>query len=218
MKNLLKKISNYISNLGKSKEKKELDEWVNESNELAKLHGRYSNKKDNKSIKATIIFPDPIPVKKNKLKDKKDNSGNDMIKTVSMESAMLALRTDNNTDLKKQNEQRKRFYLKINGIYFPEAWDKLSEETKKERLDALDSIGLEKENKDTRSTKDFWGSQGLSKPDPKLSDSEHLKKISKEWDELMGYSESTKEKEQTATFESQISGYSRQKGRRSLNN
>ena len=57
-----------------------------------------------KKITATIIFPDPIPVKKNKpkLKDKKDNSGNDMIKTVSMESVMFALRTDNNTDLKKQ--------------------------------------------------------------------------------------------------------------------
>ena len=80
-----------------------------------------------------------------------------------MESAMFALRTDNNTDLKKQNEQRKRFYLKINGIYFPEAWDKLSEETKKERLDALDSIGLEKENKDTGSIRDFWGSEGVQR-------------------------------------------------------
>ena len=217
MKNLLKKISNYISNLGKSKEKKELDEWVNEMNDLAKLHGRYSNKKDDKSIKATIIFLDPIPVKKNKpkLKDKKDNSGNDMIKTVSMESAMFALRTDNNTDLKKQNEQRKRFYLKINGIYFPEAWDKLSEETKKERLDALDSIGLEKENKDAGATKDFWSSGKLSKPDPTLSDSAYLKKISKESDERMGYSESTKEKEQTGTFTSQISGFNRKRGRRS---
>ena len=217
MKNLLKKISNYISNLGKSKEKKELDEWVNESNELAKLHGRYSNKKDDKSIKATIIFPVPIHVKKNKpkLKDKKDNSGSDMIKTVSMASAMFALRTDNNTDLKKQNEQRKRFYLKINGIYFPEAWDKLSEETKKERLDALDSIGLEKENKNTGSTKDYWGSEGLSKPDPKLSDSEHLKKILAEYRQLQGYSKSTKEKEQTGTFTSQISGYSRKRDKRS---
>ena len=71
------------------------------------------------------------------------------------------------------------------------------------------------DNKDAGATKDFWGSEGLSKPDPKLSDSEHLKKISKEWDELMGYSESTKETEQTGTFTSQISGYSRKRGKRS---
>ena len=135
MINLIKKISNYISNLGKSKEKNELDDWVNEMNELAKLHGRYSNKKDDKTIKATIIFPDPIPVKK-------DNSYRDPIKTVSLESAMFALTTDG-TDLKKQNEQRKRCYLTLPGIVFPEEWDELSEECKKERLDTIDEIGIE---------------------------------------------------------------------------
>ena len=137
MKNLLKKISNYISNLGKSKEKKELDEWVNESNELAKLHGRYSNKKDNKSIKATIIFPDPIPVKK------------------------------------------------IN------------------------------DNKDAGATKFSWDSGMFSEPDPKLSNSEYLDKLLKGWDELDGHSESTKKTEQPGTFTSQISGYSRKRGKRS---
>ena len=75
------------------------------------------------------------------------DSDKNMIKTVSMVAAMVTLLSDKDTDLKKQNEQRKRFYLNIDGIYFPEDWDKLSEETKKERLDALDSIGLEKEDK-----------------------------------------------------------------------
>jgi len=71
------------------------------------------------------------------------------------------------------------------------------------------------DNKDTGATKDFWGSEGLSKPDPKLSASAYLKKILKECDELQGYSESTKEKEQTGTFTSQISGFNRKRGRRS---
>ena len=44
----------------------------------------------------------------------------------------------------KQNEQRKRFYLTVEGISFPADWDKLSEETKKERLDTIDAIGLDK--------------------------------------------------------------------------
>ena len=71
------------------------------------------------------------------------------------------------------------------------------------------------DNKDTGATKDFWGSEGLSNPDPKLSASAYLKKILKECDELQGYSESTKEKEQTGTFTSQISGFNRKRGRRS---
>ena len=70
---------------------------------------------------------------------------NDQLKTVSMVSAMFTIMTENNADLKKQNEQRKRFYLTINGISFPNDWNELSEETKKERLDALDKIGLKKE-------------------------------------------------------------------------
>tara|TARA_R100000742_G_C4276042_1_gene96867 strand:+ start:794 stop:1021 length:228 start_codon:yes stop_codon:yes gene_type:complete len=69
---------------------------------------------------------------------------NNPIKTVSMVSAMFALLSDNDTNLKKQNEQRKRFYLTVEGISFPADWDKLSEETKKERLDTIDAIGLDK--------------------------------------------------------------------------
>ena len=71
------------------------------------------------------------------------------------------------------------------------------------------------DNKDAGAITDFWSSGKLSKPDPKLSDSEYLKKILKEWDELHGHRESTKEKEQTATFTSQISGFNRKRGRRS---
>ena len=115
-----------------------------------------------KKITATIIFPEPIPVQKNKPK-LKDNSERNLVKTVSIESAMFALTTDGtnpiktvsavsaifasmvdtDTDLKKQNKQRKKFYLKLDGIVFPEAWDDLSEEYKKERLDRLDKIGLD---------------------------------------------------------------------------
>ena len=97
-----------------------------------------------KKITATIIFPEPIPVQKNKpkLKDEKDNSYRDPLITVSIESAQFALATDG-TDLKKQNEQRKRIYLKLDGIVFPEGWDDLSEEHKKERLDTVDEMGLD---------------------------------------------------------------------------
>jgi hypothetical protein len=41
------------------------------------------------------------------------------------------------------NEQRKRCYLTLPGIVFPEEWDELSEEFKKERLDTIDQIGIE---------------------------------------------------------------------------
>ena len=73
------------------------------------------------------------------------DSDKNMIKNVSMVSAMFTLLSDKDTDLKKQNEQRKRFYLNIDGIYFPEDWDKLSEEEKKRRLDMVDSVGLDKD-------------------------------------------------------------------------
>ena len=71
------------------------------------------------------------------------------------------------------------------------------------------------DNKDAGTTKYSWDSGEFSKPDPKLSDSAYLKKILKEWDELHGHSKSTKEKEQTGTFTSQISGFNRKIGRRS---
>ena len=71
------------------------------------------------------------------------------------------------------------------------------------------------DNKDAGATKYSWDSGVFSKPDPKLSASAYLKKILKEWDELHGHRESTKEKEQTATFTSQISGFNRKRGRRS---
>ena len=71
------------------------------------------------------------------------------------------------------------------------------------------------DNKDAGATKFSWDSGMFSEPDPKLSDSEHLKKILAEYRQLQGYSESTKETEQTGTFTSQISGYSRKRGKRS---
>ena len=71
------------------------------------------------------------------------DNNNNPIKTVSAVSAIFALMTDKDTDLKKQNEQRKKFYLKLPGIFFPEAWDELSEEHKKERLDTVDEMGLD---------------------------------------------------------------------------
>ena len=71
------------------------------------------------------------------------------------------------------------------------------------------------DNKDTGDTKYSWDSGVFSKPDPTLTDSEYLKKISKEWDKLHGHSESTKKNEKRGTFTSQISGFNRKRGRRS---
>ena len=71
------------------------------------------------------------------------------------------------------------------------------------------------DNKDAGATKFSWDSGMFSEPDPKLSNSEYLDKLLKEWDELDGHSESKKETEQTGTFTSQISGFNRKRGRRS---
>ena len=71
------------------------------------------------------------------------------------------------------------------------------------------------DNKDTGDTKYSWDSGVFSKPDPTLTDSEYLKKISKEWDKLHGHSESTKKNGKRGTFTSQISGFNRKRGRRS---
>ena len=71
------------------------------------------------------------------------------------------------------------------------------------------------DNKDAGATKYSWDSGEFSKPDPKLSASAYLKKILAECRQLPGYSKSTKEKEQTGTFTSQISGFNRKRGRRS---
>jgi len=72
---------------------------------------------------------------------------NDMMKTTSRVSAIFSIMTDKdkNMTLKKQNEQRVRFYQAGSNdlISFPDDWDSLSEEVKKQRLDQMDSIGLE---------------------------------------------------------------------------
>ena len=54
--------------------------------------------------------------------------------------------TEKDGNLAKANAQRKRFYeAGVQGIHFPEDWDKLSEEEKKRRLDMVDSVGLDKD-------------------------------------------------------------------------
>ena len=80
---------------------------------------------------------------------------------------------------------------------------------------SLISVKKINDNKDTGDTKYSWDSGVFSKPDPTLTDSEYLKKISKEWDKLHGHSESTKKNEKIGTFTSQISGFNRKRGRRS---
>ena len=71
------------------------------------------------------------------------NNEEGMHKTTSLVSKMFAIMTEKDGNLAKTNAQRKRFYeVGVQGIHFPEAWDKLSEEEKKRRLDKIDSVGL----------------------------------------------------------------------------
>jgi hypothetical protein len=71
------------------------------------------------------------------------NNEEGMHKTTSLVSKMFAIMTEKDGNLAKTNAQRKRFYeAGVQGIYFPEDWDKLSEEEKKRRLDKIDSVGL----------------------------------------------------------------------------
>ena len=75
-----------------------------------------------------------------------NNKPNDMHKTTSMVSKMFSIMTEKDGNLAKANAQRKRFYeAGVQGIHFPEDWDKLSEEEKKRRLDMGDSVGLDKD-------------------------------------------------------------------------
>ena len=71
---------------------------------------------------------------------------NDMMKTTSRVSAIFSIMSED-MDLKKQNDQRARFYLagSQGNIKLPDDWDSLSDEVKKQRLDQMDSIGLNQE-------------------------------------------------------------------------
>ena len=55
------------------------------------------------------------------------------LKTVSMVSAMFGLMSKGQ-DQKKTNDQKKRFFDKVQGINFPEDWNNLPEEEKSKRL------------------------------------------------------------------------------------
>ena len=65
------------------------------------------------------------------------------LKTVSMVSAMFGLMSKGQ-DQKKTNDQKKRFFDKVQGINFPEDWNNLTEEEKSKRLEKVESVGLSK--------------------------------------------------------------------------
>jgi len=74
----------------------------------------------------------------------KDNmiSTYDHLKTVSNISKVFALMSneENEEQIRKTNDQRKRFYETVNGISFPNDWDDLSTATQKRRLDLCDYV------------------------------------------------------------------------------
>ncbi len=65
------------------------------------------------------------------------------LKTVSMVSAMFGLMSKGQ-DQKKTNDQKKRFFDKVQGINFPEDWNNLPEEEKSKRLEKVESVSLSK--------------------------------------------------------------------------
>jgi hypothetical protein len=67
----------------------------------------------------------------------------DPLKTVGMVSALFSIMAEGDEDLRKTNNQRLRFYATQPGIIIPEDWDELTPEDQKERLDKMDSLGLE---------------------------------------------------------------------------
>jgi hypothetical protein len=78
----------------------------------------------------------------------KDNmiSTYDHLKTVSNISKVFALMSNDENDeqIRKTNDQRKRFYETVNGISFPNDWDDLSTATQKRRLDLCDYVDSNK--------------------------------------------------------------------------
>ena len=69
----------------------------------------------------------------------------DPLKTVGMVSSLFSIMANDKTeeDQRKTNNQRLRFYATQPGIIIPEDWDELTPEDQKERLDKMDSVGLE---------------------------------------------------------------------------
>ena len=72
----------------------------------------------------------------------------DQLKTISMVSKMFSILEDMSPDddASKAIEQRARFYKLMPGIIWPDDWDELTYEVKKERLDKLDEVGLDESN------------------------------------------------------------------------
>ena len=60
-----------------------------------------------------------------------------------MVSAMFGLMSQGQ-DQKKTNDQKKRFFDKVQGINFPDDWETLSEEEKSKRLEKVEKVGLDK--------------------------------------------------------------------------
>jgi len=70
------------------------------------------------------------------------------LKSVAAISSIFALMSnqDNEEQIRKTNNQRKRFYETQPGITFPDDWDSLATADQKKRLDMCDYVGLDKSN------------------------------------------------------------------------
>ncbi len=68
------------------------------------------------------------------------------LSSVSSISSIFSIMANDETEeqVRKTNEQRKRFYETVNGISFPDDWNSLSVKDQKKRLDMVDYVGLEK--------------------------------------------------------------------------
>tara|TARA_B100001939_G_C16864238_1_gene583300 strand:- start:225 stop:767 length:543 start_codon:yes stop_codon:yes gene_type:complete len=68
----------------------------------------------------------------------------DHLKSVSSISAIFSLMANDETEdqMRKTNDQRKRFYETIEGISFPSDWNELSTKDQKERLDLVDKANI----------------------------------------------------------------------------
>ena len=64
----------------------------------------------------------------------------DHLKTVGNISAIFNLMLGNDSDQRKINNQRLKFYLTIPGIHAPDDWDKLTVFEQSDRLDKMDKL------------------------------------------------------------------------------
>jgi hypothetical protein len=80
------------------------------------------------------------PEEFNKLVKQHEPKSN-IIKTVSMVSAMFGIMC-NKKEEKTKNKFQKKFFETVQGMNFPSDWDSLSEEEKSKRLNKVTKIGL----------------------------------------------------------------------------